>query len=107
MPEVLYAADGAIARITLNRPQYHNAQSYALLDALDEAMERATADHEVKVIVVSGAGKHFSSGHDLGTPESIEERQRRGIPDDGLGYYEAFRKYNNDLTLKWRNCPKP
>jgi enoyl-CoA hydratase len=107
MPDVLYETHGPIARVTLNRPRYRNAQSYALLDALDEALDRAANDHDVKVVVVAGAGDHFSSGHDLGTPESLEDRARRNIPEDALGDYESFRKYNNDLTLKWRNHPKP
>ena len=107
MTDVLYATEGPIARVTLNRPRYHNAQSYALLDELDEALDRAVADGDVRVIVVTGAGPHFSSGHDLGTPESVADRQARGITEDGLGFYEPFRKYNNDLTLKWRNLPKP
>src|SRR4029079_877216 len=107
MADVLYSTEGPIARVTLNRPRYHNAQSYALLDELDAALQRAVDDRDVKVVVVSGAGPHFSSGHDLGTPESVADRQARGIAEDGLGFYEPFRKYNQDLTLKWRNLPKP
>jgi enoyl-CoA hydratase len=105
--DVLYDVDGAIARVTLNRPRYRNAQSYRLLDELDIALDRAMDDPEVKVVVVTGAGDHFSSGHDLGTPESVADRQARGIPDSGIGFYQNFRKYNYDLTLKWRNLPKP
>lgn len=104
---VLYRSDGPVAVVTLNRPRYRNAQSYELLDALDAALDRAVADHTVKVIVVTGAGEHFSSGHDLGTPESLADRAARGITEDGLGFYEPFRRYNNDLTLKWRNLAKP
>ncbi|MCK6563449.1 MAG: enoyl-CoA hydratase-related protein [Dehalococcoidia bacterium] len=105
--DVLYEADGGVARITLNRPQYRNAQSYRLLDELDVALDRAMDDRAVKVVIVTGAGDHFSSGHDLGTPESLEDRQARGIPESGIEYYDAFRKYNYDLTHKWRNLPRP
>jgi enoyl-CoA hydratase len=104
---VLYEVRQATAVVTLNRPRYHNAQSWALLDGLDAALDRATADDAVRVIVVRGAGDHFSSGHDLGTPEQRADREARGIPDQGLLFYDNFRKYNLDLTVKWRNLPKP
>ncbi len=59
------------------------------------------------MVVVQGAGEHFSSGHDLGTPEQLAEQQARGIPERGLRNYENFRKVNLEYTLKWRNLPKP
>lgn len=105
--EVQYEVDGAVAWITLDRPRYRNAQSWTLLDQLDAALDRAVEDRDVKLAIVRGAGEHFSAGHDLGTPEQVEERARRGIPDTGLREYESFRKYNLDYTLKWRNLTKP
>jgi enoyl-CoA hydratase len=107
LQDVRYEVDGEIARVTLNRPRYRNAQSWRMLDELDTALSAAAEDRAVKVIVVSGAGDHFSAGHDLGTPEQVEDRARRGIPEVGLRDYDAFRKYNLDYTLKWRNLPKP
>lgn len=105
--DVLYEVDGGVARVTLNRPRYRNAQSYRLLDELDIALDRAMADIAVKCVIVTGAGEHFSSGHDLGTPESVEDRKARETPESGIAFYNNFRKYNYDLTLKWRNLPKP
>jgi enoyl-CoA hydratase len=71
---ILYAVDQGVARLTLNRPEFRNAQNVALLQALDAAMGRAAADDAVKVIILCGAGDHFSAGHDIGSPE-------RDIPD--------------------------
>jgi enoyl-CoA hydratase len=105
--EVLYEVRDTTAIVTLNRPRYRNAQSWALLDGLDAALDRAVADAAVRVIVVRGAGDNFSSGHDLGTPEQRADKEARGIPDQGLLFYENFRKYNLDLTWKWRNLQKP
>ena len=105
--DVLYEVDGAIALVTLNRPKYRNAQSWPLLDALDDALERAMGDGAVRVVLVRGAGEHFSSGHDLGTPEQRVDWEAREIPEGGTEFYEAFRKYNLDYTLKWRNLAKP
>lgn len=105
--DVLYEVDDAIALVTLNRPRYRNAQSWPLLDALDAALDRAVQDDAVRVVLVRGAGEHFSSGHDLGTPEQREDWEARNIPEGGIQFYEAFRKYNLDYTLKWRNLTKP
>ena len=107
LEDVRYERDGQIAIIALDRPRYRNAQSWRLLDELDHALDRAQDDREVQVVVVKGEGGHFSAGHDLGTPEQIEDYKRREIPPVGIEEYEAFRKYNLDLTLKWRNLPKP
>ena len=55
----------AIARIVLNRADTRNAQDTAFLYALNDAFDRAAQDDQVKVIVLSANGPHFSSGHDL------------------------------------------
>jgi enoyl-CoA hydratase len=104
---VRYEVAGRVATVTLNRPRYRNAQSWRLLDELDAALDRAQEDREVRVIVVTGEGDHFSSGHDLGTPDQLSDVEARGVPRVGIAEYDAFRKYNLDLTLKWRNLPKP
>lgn len=62
---VRYDVDGAVATIMLNRPDAANAQNSALLDELDAAFDRADADDSVRVVILTGAGKHFSAGHDL------------------------------------------
>jgi enoyl-CoA hydratase len=103
---ILYTVEEPLAIITLNRPQYKNAQDYLLLDEVDAAMTKAKEDKQVRVIIVKGSGGDFSSGHDLGTPESIEYRQYLGA-EPGIETYEQFKKYNLDLLLKWRNLPKP
>jgi enoyl-CoA hydratase len=107
LKDVRYETDGAVAIVTLARPRYRNAQSWRLLDELDVALERAQNDRAIRVAVVRGEGDHFSAGHDLGTPEQIADVRARGTPPVGIEEYEAFRKYNLDLTLKWRNLPKP
>lgn len=105
--DVRYETDGRVATITLDRPRYRNAQSWRLLDELDLALDRALADRAVRAIIVQGEGGNFSAGHDLGTPEQIDDLRARGTPRVGIEEYEAFRRYNLDLTLKWRNLPKP
>jgi len=62
---LLYEVDGPVATITMNRPEVANAQNTALIDDLDAAFDEADADDAVRVVVLAGAGEHFSSGHDL------------------------------------------
>jgi enoyl-CoA hydratase len=62
---LLYEVDGMVATITMNRPEVANAQNTALIDDLDAAFDEADADDAVRVVVLAGAGEHFSSGHDL------------------------------------------
>jgi enoyl-CoA hydratase len=105
--DVRYDIDGRVATVTLARPRYRNAQSWRLLDELDAALHEAEADRDVRVVIVRGEGDHFSSGHDLGTPDQEADRQGRGVPESGIDYYDNFRHYNLDLTLRWRNLKKP
>ena len=60
---VRYRTEGPVAVVTMHRPQYGNAQNSAMTYALDDALYRAADDDEVKVIVLTGEGKHFSAGH--------------------------------------------
>jgi enoyl-CoA hydratase len=68
--------DGRVARIWLNRPDAHNAQSRGLLIQLDEAFLRAEADDTVRVVILAARGKNFSAGHDLGSELAIAERSQ-------------------------------
>ena len=73
MSVVLYRADGAVARVTLNRPDKRNALSAELIGALKDALRRADADEGVRVVAVEGAGKDFCSGADLSALRKIAE----------------------------------
>ena len=63
---LLYQADGAIATITLNRPEALNTIVPPMPDEFEAAVRDATLDSEVKVIVVRGAGRAFCAGYDFG-----------------------------------------
>jgi enoyl-CoA hydratase/carnithine racemase len=97
--QILYRTDGAVAVITLDRPERANAQTLEFLDELDAAWTRAERDDDVRVILVTANGKHFSAGHDLKTgkpaPATLAEMYDRESRQY-LGY-----------SLKWRNCHKP
>lgn len=98
---------GKVAQVILNRPRYRNAQSRLMLEEMDDAFARSVADDEVRVIVLSGEGDHFSAGHDLGTPEELADQQARGFPTEGHGLYKRLREIYFENTMRWRNLQKP
>ncbi|MCG2840551.1 enoyl-CoA hydratase [Sandaracinobacter sp. RS1-74] len=113
---ILYERSGATAWITLNRPDYGNAQNAQMLYALDDALVRASEDPEIRVIVLKGAGKHFSAGHDIGSPGRDADRPapRRATLwgdhstlDGAAKYYVREQEAYLGLCRRWRELPKP
>ena len=104
--EVIYEP-GPVARVTMNRPEYRNAQSRLLLEEIDAAFQEAVDDPAVLVIVLSGNGPDFSAGHDLGSPPELADREIRGWDEDFVGVYDRQRDTRITNTLRWRNIPKP
>ena len=67
MEQVRYEVDGPVARITIDRPERHNAMSFQVMQELGEAFESAKTDDNVRVVVLTGAGERaFCAGADLG-----------------------------------------
>jgi methylglutaconyl-CoA hydratase len=64
-PVVLVTREGPIARVTLNRPQLHNAFDEALIAELAQAFQNLGEDEAVRAVVLAGAGRSFSAGADL------------------------------------------
>lgn len=65
MDELICTREGAALHLRLNRPETGNALSAALVQALTEAVAAAGADPELRLLVLSGAGRHFCTGFDL------------------------------------------
>jgi enoyl-CoA hydratase/carnithine racemase len=63
-PVLRHDADG-IATLTLNRPAQYNTLSRATIDALTAALQAIAADPAVRVVVIAGTGRAFSTGHDM------------------------------------------
>ncbi|MDB4948487.1 MAG: Methylglutaconyl-CoA hydratase [Gemmatimonadetes bacterium] len=72
-PVVLVTRGDGIGRVTLNRPDKRNALNAALVAELKSALRSLDADPDVRVVVVSGAGKDFCSGADLSALRVIRE----------------------------------
>jgi len=69
--QVLYSVEGAVARITLNRPEKRNALNDAVIAGVRTGLKNASADERVRVVVIAGAGKDFCSGADLSALQKI------------------------------------
>ncbi|MEU9111476.1 enoyl-CoA hydratase [Streptomyces sp. NPDC048483] len=113
---VRYARQGPIATVTMNRPDYRNAQNSAMTYALDRAFYRAADDSDVKVVVLAGEGRHFSAGHDIGTPERdahLPFDRAAGLwwdHSDKTGAESRFARESEvylGMCRRWRELPKP
>ncbi|GAO53556.1 enoyl-CoA hydratase [Novosphingobium sp. MD-1] len=112
---VLYDAREGVAWITMNRPRYNNAQNSQMTYALDDAFRRAVDDPAVKAIVLAGTGKHFSAGHDIGTPGRDVARsfERTHLVPDHVGRPGAELLYTREqevylgMCRRWRDVTKP
>jgi len=113
---VEYERRGPVALVTMNRPEYRNAQNSAMTYALDAAFVRAVDDDEVKVIVLAGAGKHFSAGHDIGTPGrdvDVSFERKAVLWWDHVGREGGDLRYAREMEVylgmcrRWREIPKP
>ena len=112
---VTYAADDGVAWVTMNRPEYHNAQNGEMTYLLDDAFKSAVANDDIKVIVLRGEGKHFSAGHDIGTPgRDVHLSQDRvtmwydhANKEGGEFLYVREAEAYLGMCRRWRDIPKP
>lgn len=113
---VAYEVTDGTAYITLNRPDFRNAQNSVMTYSLDNAFIKATEDKDVTVIVLRANGKHFSAGHDIGTPERDFDKHYdykatlwwnhadRTAADQRLA--REIEVYQG-MCNRWREIPKP
>lgn len=107
--------DPAVARIVMNRPDARNAQNLQMTYDLNAAFDDAVRDDSVKVIILAGAGPHFSAGHDL----RATTKNEAGIDFPPVGHWGGFREPGAhgrmareqeiylQITRRWRNLAKP
>ena len=103
-----------VARIVLARADRRNAQDMRMLYQINAALDLATRDDAVRVIILAADGPHFSSGHDL--TESGSRVGDFGPPVNGGGGFdlpgpEGYFSREEEIYLgfcwRWRNLPKP
>lgn len=108
---LLYATDGPVATVTLNRPEHLNTIVPPMPQELEAAIARATHDTTVKVIVVRGAGRAFCAGYDFGDGFKHwgEALETDGRWDPGKDFVMATAPQispTQQFMSVWR-CPKP
>lgn len=112
---VTYEVIDHVAWVTMDRPDFNNAQNGQMTYALDDAFNRAVQDDDVRVIVLAGNGKHFSAGHDIGTPgrdvhKHFDNRlmvpPHVNKPAAELLYTREQEQYLG-MCRRWRDIPKP
>ena len=98
-PSVLYERRGPVGLITLNRPDRLNAMDQAMLIDLGLALDRAEADGETGAVVVTGAGKGFSSGFDL--------KAQAANPPQGVEQWRPVLRRAFDTVMRFWTLEKP
>ncbi len=93
---------GAVAILTLNRPEARNSLSLALLRALGDAVGRLSVDADVRAVVIAANGPVFSAGHDL-----KELTAHRSDPDGGLAFYRTAMVTCSEMMQAILRSPKP
>jgi enoyl-CoA hydratase/carnithine racemase len=99
-PLLLEEGAGGVLRLVMNRPAQRNALSIGLMGALQEALERAAADKECRIVVIAGAGPAFCAGHDLRELRALDGANRREA-------YERVFAQCSALMLQIVRLPKP
>jgi enoyl-CoA hydratase/carnithine racemase len=95
---LLYEADTrGLVTLTLNRPQAFNSLSEGMLEALQAALERVSADDTTRVVVIAATGKAFCAGHDL--------KEMRAQPS--LGYYQRLFAQCGRMMMSIQKLPVP
>jgi len=96
-----YETQNGVATITLNRPDVYNAFNEALSRELHDVLKTAERDADVRSIILTGAGKAFCSGQDLG------DLKEKYVPGHVPALGEDLRRRYDPIILRMRSMPKP
>ena len=101
---VLVSHSDAVRTLTLNRPHALNSFTGALHGELAAALEAAAVDRQVRCVVLTGAGRGFCAGQDLGDP-AVAPNPAAGVEAADVG--DAIERYYRPLALRIRSMPVP
>src|SRR2546429_9837823 len=99
---LIYETKDAVATLTLNRPERLNALGDTLRDDLYDAVLRASQDTEIRVLVVTGAGKGFCAGGDVKAMNDTKEGRAPARPLE-----DKVAPLRDRVLLAMRDAPKP
>lgn len=101
--EIKYEIEDRVLTITLNRPEKLNAFTGVMQGELIEAFQRADDDDEIRVVIVTGEGRGFCAGADLGGGAKTFDHSSREAPSDGGRHRDG----GGRVTLKIFDMKKP
>ena len=87
---IMLTREGAVCRLTLNRPDRRNALTHGMMLELEDAFGRVRADRECRVLVLRGAGGHFCAGGDLDAMADMPPKPANGDADPLVPAYRQF-----------------
>jgi methylglutaconyl-CoA hydratase len=87
---IIYAVEGSVALVTLNRPEKRNALNDELIGGLKESLRKADDEDNVRVVLITGAGADFCSGADLAALQKISESSVEENLKDAQSLMELF-----------------
>jgi enoyl-CoA hydratase len=93
---LLFAVDGHVARITLNRPDRRNALSNDLLGELHDALLEADDRVDINSILIDAAGKDFCAGYDLQASYDRRDADQKEAPNRSFEYRKSFGSFDDD-----------
>ena len=96
---IRYSAEGAVAQLELHRPERINALGKSMLLEIQDAINAFEADAALRVLVLHGAGRGFSSGFDL------KEQMTRN--PQGAQVWREILELDFGTTMRFWDCPKP
>ena len=106
---IRYDVAGGVARLTIDAAEQGNSLTAAMRDTLTERLEWASADHNVRVVVLGAAGdRHFCTGANLGGAQKPTPPRPEGAPDRLLGdAARMIRRGWQRLVAAILDCEKP
>src|SRR5215468_6362673 len=96
---IVYRVADSVAHLTLSRPARTNALNGRMLDELNGAMDLAEQDTAVRVVVIAGAGRAFSSGFDL--------KEQMELRPTGSDQWKPILRKDFRAVMRFWHCPKP
>jgi enoyl-CoA hydratase len=103
---VLYERDGAVATLTLSRPERLNAIVPELIDDLEAGLDRAEADDSIRVVRLRGAGRAFCAGYDIEWGAATMQGAEGDAPWDPIADHRMMSRYVRAYMRLWRS-PRP
>lgn len=96
---ILFSIDGALARISLNRPEKLNAVNGVMVAELHQALDLAEASAQVRAVLLTGEGRAFSAGFDLAAGESAATGDAE--------FWRAELRRDFDIIMRFWDCSRP